>query len=83
MKLQRVGHGWARVCTHTHTRGINTIIIDEIELEFLSRRTAVFIGLCHPFTSSEGVQKVSDFLSRSRDKITNMKEKKKRRSYTN
>ena len=67
------------MCAHTHTRGINTIIIDEIELEFLSRRTAVFIGLCHPFASSEGVQKVSDFLSRSRDKITNMKEKKKKK----
>ena len=49
-------------------------------MEFLSRRRAVFIGLCHPFASSGGVQKVSDFLSRSRDKIANMEKKKKEKT---
>ena len=70
---------------HAHTRGINTIIINEIKSwNFFPEGQQCSLDCIILWPPLEESRKCLIFLSRNREKITNMKKKKKKqRSYTN
>ena len=68
---------WLSARVHAHTRGINTIIIDEIKIwNFFPEGQQCSLDCVILLPPLEESRKCLIFLSRSREKITNMKEKK-------